>query len=45
MLEADITSADENKMHIKGILDQFQWDVEFDSSIFEPNIPSDYEQM
>jgi hypothetical protein len=29
----------------KGILDQFQWDVELDPSIFEPNIPPDYEQI
>jgi hypothetical protein len=27
------------------INDQFQWDVEMDPSIFEPNIPPDYEQM
>lgn len=26
-------------------IDQFQWDVELDASIFEPNIPPDYEQM
>ena len=26
-------------------VDQFQWDVELDASIFEPNIPPDYEQM
>ncbi|MBN2133548.1 MAG: hypothetical protein JW741_28870 [Sedimentisphaerales bacterium] len=25
--------------------DQFQWDAEFDASVFEPNIPTDYEQM
>jgi len=45
MLEGDITSADDDKMHIKGTLDQFQWDVELNPSIFEPNIPLDYEQM
>ena len=27
---------------IKVVLDQFQWDVELDPSIFEPNIPPDY---
>ena len=27
------------------IMDQFQWDVELDPSLFEPNIPPDYEQM
>jgi len=26
-------------------IDQFQWDVELDPSVFEPNIPADYEQM
>ncbi|MBL7188643.1 MAG: hypothetical protein ISS70_20150 [Phycisphaerae bacterium] len=26
-------------------IDQFQWDVELDTSVFEPNIPPDYEQM
>ena len=25
--------------------DQFQWDVELEPSVFEPNIPPDYEQM
>jgi hypothetical protein len=29
----------------ESIMDQFQWDVELDESIFEPNIPPDYEQM
>jgi len=24
------------------IQDQFQWDVEIDESLFEPNIPEDY---
>jgi hypothetical protein len=27
------------------IIDQFQWDVELDASVFEPKIPPDYEQM
>jgi len=26
----------------EGVMDQFQWDVELDPSIFEPNIPPDY---
>jgi len=30
---------------IKTTIDQFQWDVELDPNIFEPNIPPDYEQM
>jgi hypothetical protein len=27
------------------VMDQFQWDVELDPSIFEPNIPPDYEKV
>ena len=27
------------------VLDQFQWDAAIDPSVFEPNIPPDYEQM
>jgi hypothetical protein len=27
----------------ESVMDQFQWDVELDSNIFEPNIPPDYE--
>jgi len=27
------------------VMDQFQWDVELDPNIFEPNIPSDYERI
>jgi hypothetical protein len=27
------------------IIDQFQWDVELDPGIFEPNIPPDYERI
>jgi hypothetical protein len=30
------------KIQIGGISDQFQWDVELDESMFEPNIPTDY---
>ena len=30
------------EIHIGGIVDQFQWDVELDESMFEPNIPVDY---
>jgi len=29
----------------KFVMDNFQWDVELDESVFEPNIPPDYEQM
>jgi hypothetical protein len=45
MLEGEVTGGGNDKIHIKGVLDQFQWDVELDSSIFEPNIPTDYKQM
>jgi hypothetical protein len=27
------------------VIDQFQWDLELDPSVFEPNIPAGYEQM
>jgi len=27
------------------LFEKFQWDVELDASVFEPNIPADYEQM
>ena len=26
-------------------IDQFQWDVELEAGIFEPNIPPDYERI
>ncbi len=32
-------------MASESVMDQFQWDVELDPSLFEPNIPPDYEQM
>jgi outer membrane lipoprotein-sorting protein len=34
-----------NIIELYVIYDQFQWDVDFDPSIFEPNIPSDYRDM
>jgi len=36
---------DNEKVHIKGVVDQFKWDVELDPSLFEPNIPADYMQI
>jgi len=30
------------EIRIAEVADQFQWDVELDESIFEPNIPADY---
>ncbi len=32
-------------MESEGVMDQFHWDVSIDPSVFEPNIPPDYEQM
>ncbi|MHC4475825.1 MAG: hypothetical protein ACYTEL_09270 [Planctomycetota bacterium] len=32
-------------LQTKGIVDQFEWDVELEASIFEPNIPADYTLM
>jgi hypothetical protein len=29
----------------ESVMDQFQWDVELDPNIFEPNIPPDYEAV
>ena len=29
----------------ESVMDQFQWDVELDPNIFEPNIPPDYERV
>jgi outer membrane lipoprotein-sorting protein len=40
--EVSCSIEDNEKMHIKVVADQFQWDVELDESIFEPNIPPDY---
>ena len=31
-----------SEIHIGGIMDQFQWNVELDESMFEPEIPEDY---
>jgi len=31
--------------HVAGVLDQFQWNAELDPSLFEPDIPSDYQQI
>jgi hypothetical protein len=32
-------------MASEGVMDQFQWDVELDPSLFEPNIPPDYRDI
>jgi len=33
------------EIRIEEVADQFQWDVELDESIFEPNIPADYMRL
>jgi len=43
LLKAEINGAKGEKTILKA--DNFQWNIELDSSIFEPNIPSDYEEM
>jgi outer membrane lipoprotein-sorting protein len=44
--EGKITAqADGETLTSQCVMDQFQWDVELDPSLFEPNIPPDYEQM
>jgi hypothetical protein len=32
-------------LHHEFVVDQFQWDVDIDPGLFEPNIPPDYQQM
>lgn len=39
--EAEIVR-DGGEIQLGGVADQFQWDVELDESMFEPNIPADY---
>jgi hypothetical protein len=39
------TLGDDGKLRVETVLDQFQWDVELEASQFEPEIPTDYEQM
>jgi outer membrane lipoprotein-sorting protein len=42
--EAEVV-ANDSQIEITAIVDQFQWDVELDENIFEPNIPMDYMQI
>jgi hypothetical protein len=37
--------ADGEVMSSEYVVDQFQWDVELDPKLFEPNIPAEYESM
>jgi len=47
LLEVEVTRSigDNQKVHIKAVVDQFQWDVELDPSFFEPKIPADYMEI
>ena len=45
LLEGEVTGGDDGKLRMTGVVDQFQWDVELDASLFEPNIPTDYKQI
>jgi outer membrane lipoprotein-sorting protein len=40
-LETEIVR-NNGEIRIGAVWDQFQWDVELDESMFEPNIPADY---
>ncbi len=45
LCEGNVTATVEGQTHAsEWVLDQFQWDVELAPSLFEPNIPSDYEE-
>ncbi len=37
--------ANEEVIAAEYTMDQFQWDVELEAGIFEPNIPPDYKQL
>jgi hypothetical protein len=43
-LETEI-GVDEKKINMVGVIDGFEWGVDLDPAIFEPNIPSDYTTM
>jgi hypothetical protein len=46
LFESKITIGVDGKvLASEGVIDQFQWDVELDPSLFEPNIPPDYVSM
>jgi len=46
LFESKIHAEAEGKtMSSECVMDQFQWDVELDPSIFEPNIPPDYKDI
>jgi hypothetical protein len=46
LFESKISAEYEGEVDVlECIMDQFQWDVELDPNIFEPNIPPDYEAL
>jgi len=45
LLESEIVGDHNGPIEIKTVSDDFQWDIELDTSIFEPNIPADYTLM
>jgi len=45
LLESVIAGDHNGPIEIKTIVDNFQWDIELDESVFEPSIPSDYNLM
>jgi hypothetical protein len=44
-LEIEFSHDEQMQQKMKMVMDQFQWDVELDASLFEPNIPPDYTLM
>ena len=42
LLESEIAGDHNGSIEIKTIVDNFQWDIELDESVFEPKIPPDY---
>ena len=46
LCEGSVTAKFEDQTHTsEWVLDQFQWDAEMEPSLFEPNIPADYEEI
>ena len=43
LAKGEWTGGDDGNLHQTATLDQFQWNVDFDESKIEPEIPSDYE--
>ena len=42
LAEGEVTGGDEGNLRQTATMDQFQWDLDFDESGIEPEIPSDY---